>query len=383
MDNRTDSVPPADAQVRAGRRRRRSRGRPAAALAIILLLLVGTAAVAWSWRSDPSDAAAPQSALPTATVTLGTLTAAEERDGTIAFADSRTLTTDTSGRVTWLPATGRTIRRGQKLVRIDEQPTIAMYGTIPAFRALRVGDDGRDVRQLEANLAKLGYSGFTADDTYTAATAAAVADWQDDVGLESSGTVELGQVTFLPGRVQVGARAAAVGDSVQPGAALYEISTDGRVVQVTLDDDDRDLAVAGAPVSVDAGAAGIASGTIATVEAVTSTSGQGPSSTSYLVTITIDEAKKGSDQARSAAAVAAQADGSSVSVSFADREAADVLSVPVKALLALAEGGYGLELVADDGSSTIVSVRTGLFADGRVEVAAEGLAEGDTVRTAR
>ncbi len=383
MDHPTESVPPADGQAPIDRSIRRSNGRRALAVAAVLVLVLGTAAVAWSWRSEPSDAATPQSALPTATVRLGTLTAGEEREGTIAYADSQTLTAESSGRVTWLPATGRTIRRGQKLVRVDEQPTIAMFGTIPAFRTMRVGNEGRDVRQLEANLAKLGYSGFTVDDTYTTATAAAVADWQGDVGLVSSGTVELGQVTFLPGKVQVGARAAAVGDSVQPGAALYEISTRGRVVQVTLDDDDRDLAVAGDPVSVDAGAAGVASGTIATVEAVTSTSGQGPSSTSYLVTITIDEGKKGSDQARSASRVEAQADGSSVSVSFADRRAVDVLSVPVKALLALAEGGYGLELVAQDGSSTVIAVQTGLFADGRVEVAAEDLSEGTTVRTAR
>ena len=57
---------------------------------------------------------------------------------------------------------------------------------------------------------------------------------------------------------------------------------------------------------------------------------------------------------------------------------ADVLAVPVQALVALAEGGYGLEVV--DGSSTrYLPVRTGLFAAGRVEVAGEGLREGLTV----
>jgi hypothetical protein len=50
----------------------------------------------------------------------------------------------------------------------------------------------------------------------------------------------------------------------------------------------------------------------------------------------------------------------------------------VAALLALAEGGYGVEVV--DGASTrIVAVETGLFAGGQVEVSGGGLAEGTVV----
>jgi len=186
--------------------------------------------------------------------------------------------------------------------------------------------------------------------------------------------------------VQVGAAAAAVGDAVQPGADLYAISSEGRVVQVSLDEADRDLAVVKAPVTIDAGAAGVATGTVTAVEAVTAavSSGQtsGSSTTTYVVTIEADTGKKGSDAAAGAKAVQAQADGSPVSVSFAEQEAQDVLSVPIKALLALAEGGYGLELVDSDGSSTVVAVETGLFANGRVEVSGAGVTEGATVRTA-
>jgi multidrug efflux system membrane fusion protein len=59
-------------------------------------------------------------------------------------------------------------------------------------------------------------------------------------------------------------------------------------------------------------------------------------------------------------------------------EREDVLTVPVAALLALREGGYGVEVV--EGTSTrIVAVDTGLFAGGRVEVTGEGLTEGMTV----
>lgn len=68
----------------------------------------------------------------------------------------------------------------------------------------------------------------------------------------------------------------------------------------------------------------------------------------------------------------------SAKVAFTAAERPDVLTVPVAALLALAEGGYGVQLV--EGASTrIVAVETGLFASGRVEVSGAELAEGATV----
>ena len=55
-----------------------------------------------------------------------------------------------------------------------------------------------------------------------------------------------------------------------------------------------------------------------------------------------------------------------------------MLAVPVNALLALAEGGYAVE-VERDGRRALVGVETGLFADGQVEVSGQGLAAGDRV----
>ena len=59
-------------------------------------------------------------------------------------------------------------------------------------------------------------------------------------------------------------------------------------------------------------------------------------------------------------------------------ERVDVLTVPVNALLALAGGGHGLEVVTGD-STTTVPVETGLFAAGRVEVSGDGIDEGTVV----
>jgi len=59
----------------------------------------------------------------------------------------------------------------------------------------------------------------------------------------------------------------------------------------------------------------------------------------------------------------------------------NVLTVPVTALLALREGGYGVEVITETGSE-IVAVDTGMFADGYVEISGEGITEGTVVGVA-
>jgi len=71
-------------------------------------------------------------------------------------------------------------------------------------------------------------------------------------------------------------------------------------------------------------------------------------------------------------------DAAPVDVDFVSDERKAVLAVPVSALLALAKGGYGVEVV--DGATTrIVAVNTGMFAAGQVEISGEGIAEGVAV----
>jgi hypothetical protein len=81
---------------------------------------------------------------------------------------------------------------------------------------------------------------------------------------------------------------------------------------------------------------------------------------------------------RSAAGVTAL-DAAPVDVELATRRATGVLSVPLTALLALKGGGFGLEVVRDDGSTRVTAVEVGLAADGWVEVSGDGIAEGDAV----
>ncbi|WIM97576.1 peptidoglycan-binding protein [Actinoplanes oblitus] len=300
----------------------------------------------------------------TADVTKQTLVDKESHDGTLGYGDTTALASGQDGTVTWMPAAGATVRRGKPLYKVDNQPVLLMYGAMPAYRSLSAGDEGTDVKQLEKNLWALGYRGFTVDDEYTSATADAVEQWQDDLGLDETGTVDLGRVVFKPGALRIDSHTVEPGGAAQRGGELLQVSDTGRVVTVELDVADQRLARKGAEVEVTLPDGTEVPGRITGVE-TTVEQAENPGeedTTKVTVTITFDRTPAGLNQA-------------AVSVLFVASQAKDVLTVPVNALLALAEGGYGLQ-VADGGTTRIVAVRTGLFADGRVEVSGAGLAAG-------
>nr|WP_246401955.1 peptidoglycan-binding protein [Jiangella mangrovi] len=246
------------------------------------------------------------------------------------------------------------------------------------YRDLDVGAEGADVEQLEANLAALGYTGFTADDEYTANTAEAVEDWQDDLGVESpDGVVGRSDVVFLAAGGRVDAPAA-VGATLQPGTAVVELTGTAQVVDLELDPADADLVAAGTAVTVVLPDGTELAGTVGSTELAAADSAADPAASGEAEDVTVAEIALTDPDGLAAAEPA----GTTVDVELAVDSRADVLTVPVNALLALAEGGYGLEVVADDGTTSVVAVQTGLFADGRVEVSGDGIADGVVVGTA-
>lgn len=360
-------------------RRRRRRPRTAVVVgtvAAVVAVGAGVAAAVGFGGADPGTATA--SALPpaTATVTRQTLVDSESFSGELGFGASRSAAARRNGTVTWLAATGSLVKRGKPLYAVDTEKVVLLYGSLPAYRTLRSGDEGTDVKQLEQNLKALGYDGFTVDDEYTSSTAEAVQEWQDDLGLDETGRVEPGQIVYASGEVRIEGHEAEVGDVVQPGGSLLSYTGTARQVVVELEVDDQRLAKKGAKVEVTMPDGKEVAGKVSLVETVVTTpaagaGGDSEPETTIEVTVTVDDLKAlaGFDQA-------------SVDVSFTAAERPDVLTVPVAALLALAEGGYGLEVV--EGSATrIVAVQTGLFASGRVEVTGAELTEGMTVGIAK
>ncbi|MGH2715083.1 MAG: peptidoglycan-binding domain-containing protein, partial [Thermoleophilaceae bacterium] len=111
-----------------------------------------------------------------------------------------------------------------------------MYGAIPAYRDLETGvAEGRDVRQLEENLASLGFDPGVVDDRFTSTTASAVADWQESGGLPETGRVELGRVVFMPGPRRIGEHRTAAGSVLAAGSEVLDTSSTRRVVTIELD----------------------------------------------------------------------------------------------------------------------------------------------------
>lgn len=338
-----------------------------------LLILAGVAAAC-----TPATAQTAANSLPPSTAQVVQTTLIETRTvtGELGYGEPVPISATGSGTLTWIAPVGSTVARGEPLFRVDEQPVVAFYGEVPMYRTLEEGAEGADVRQLQENLVELGYSGISVNGVYTPATARAVRAWQADLGLPVTGTVEPGQVVFTPGPLRIAGHMARVSDAIR-GAPVLSYTGLDRLVTVQLSVTDRALAVEGQTVTVTVPGVGAVEGEISEVGAVfTAPSGVGGAG-SAASDVRIEVAVTIADQE-----ALGSLDAAPVDVGFVSQERADVLAVPVAALLALAEGGYGVEVV--DGDTTrIVPVRTGMFAAGWVEVSGEGIAEGMMVGVPR
>jgi hypothetical protein len=310
----------------------------------------------------------------TAAVTRRDLRATEAVDGTLGYGETRLLANQRQGTVTALPEEGSVVTRGRSLYRVDGKPVPLLYGRLPAWRALSVGvDDGPDVRQLEQNLVALGYDpdrAVTVDNHFTWATRAAVRRWQEALGLEETGSVQPGDAVWQPGPVRVASRKAAVGDSARPGSPVLEVTDTTRQVTIDLDASRQPYVHAGDRVDLELPGGRTTTGRVASVGKVATVpagdgSGEGDPTVELVVSLDHPKATGRLDQAP-------------VDASITTEVRKGVLAVPVSALLALAEGGYAVE-VERDGHRQLVGVETGLFADGQVEVEGQGLRAGDRV----
>ncbi|MGH2939557.1 MAG: peptidoglycan-binding protein [Solirubrobacterales bacterium] len=188
-------------------------------IAAAAVLVIAAAAAAFASLDGGADktggAGGAAKSTGTASVARRTLAERVTVEGTIGYAGESTVLARLSGTVTELPVVGDVVRRGEELYGIGGEPVILMYGKVPAYRTLAEGvADGKDVEQLERNLAALGYSPGVVDDEFTSSTAAAVDSWQEDLGLEVTGEVALGQVAFLPGSQRITRLEATLGEAL-------------------------------------------------------------------------------------------------------------------------------------------------------------------------
>lgn len=325
---------------------------------------IGVAVWVTQFASAAADAPDPAADRSTAAVERRTLRLFEELAGTLGHGEERPIIAGAPGTITGLPLAGDLVERGGTLFEVNGQPTMLLYGEMPAWRTLESGITGPDVEQLEANLVELGYGGdLTVDETWDAATAAAVEAWQEAAGMTVDGRVDLGQVVFEPDAVLVAGLEATRGANVGPGAPVLRVTDTDRVVTASLPAARRDGVEVGDMVEVELGDGSVADATIEEIDAAPSTAQDG--SQTYGMRLVVGELE-------------ADVTDGAVTLRLVRQERLDVLAVPVNALVALLEGGYAVERVNEDGLTELVAVEVGLFADGWVEISGD-LAEGDVV----
>ena len=255
---------------------------------------------------------------------------------------------------------------------------VVMYGSEAAYRTMTAGLEGDDVRQLEENLADLGFGdgeGFLVDGVFDEATAAAVTNWQQATGQNADAMVGLTDIVFVAGPVRVGSwtQGIEVGQQLAAGASLAALtviqapvngvmSTTQRVA-AAVPLSDRDLVSEGITVNVELPDDTDIAGTVTAINPSPVLDDQTGENS---VEITILLAEPASEVWI----------GATVDVEITETLIEDALVVPATALLALVEGGYAVEVLAEDGSARLVGVETGLFVDGDVEVRGPGLAAG-------
>jgi peptidoglycan hydrolase-like protein with peptidoglycan-binding domain len=337
------------------------------AAAAVLLVAAGVTAAVGFGGQDPTTGATVRAAPATTTVTRSTLTQTEQVNGTLGYGAARTISAH-GGTITWLPAAGVTIARGGTVYAVDQVKVALIYGGLPLYRPLSPGVEGADVHEVEANLKALGYGGFTVDGTYTSATASAVRSLQDDLGATKTGVVNPGDVVVAPAAIRVASLRAALGDQAR-GPVLDATGT-VRAVSVALDVSLQSLVHRGVSATVTLPDGRSVAGTVTSVGTVATA---GDNANGQSGQSTIDVTISVSDQR-----ALGSLDGAPVDVSLVSATAENVLSVPVQALVALAEGGYGVQVVTGS-TSHYVAVTTGMFAGGRVQITGDRITEGTVV----
>jgi hypothetical protein len=335
----------------------------------------------------PAHQSAVPQAIATAPVVRTDLVNTVPLNGELAYSGSYAVDNQVAGTAyTWLPALGAVIGRNHTLYEVDGTPVTLFYGQRPEWRALSWGvTPGPDVAQLDRNLIALGYGTYlTVSDYYTGETAYAVELWQEARGLPVTGTVPLGQVAYAPGPLRVTGVTPTLGGAPQAGAAVLTATSPDPVVTAQLPVTTEYLVRVGDRVTVTL-PDGVTTtpGTVTAISSVatpgttsgdsgsqgggsTGSSGSSPDNVTLTVSLTHPQAAGHFEQAP-------------VSVNILSAHATGVLAVPVIALVALAGGGYAVDVIGAHGSGHLVPVSTGIFSDTLVQVTGPGLAAGQEV----
>ncbi|MFE2212546.1 hypothetical protein ACFW93_11315 [Streptomyces canus] len=386
--------------------------------AVAAAVVVAGALTVTAWQNGdgkPDTAGGGAVRTATAVVTRSDLSHTQTLDGTLGYGRATPVKGGKAGLITWLPATGTTVRRGEPLYRVDNVPVPVFYGSTPLYRTLEArGTTGPDVRTVADNLEELGYdigvqpavgtwvtpqraasepvasgtpspaptssasptANSTApvqvrrgDGVLTAGLIAAVERWQTAVGIPRTGVLGVGDLTVLSGAVRVDGVQAQLADPAD--GTLMTVTSTAKAVTVSVDPGEAGSMRRGDTVTVSLPDNSTTKGTIASIgTAVRTSDASSGDDTSGQPRLTVGIALRDSTAVRGL-------NSAPVQVRFTSETRKGVLTVPVGALLALREGGYAVQLPG----GRLVAVRTGMFSKGVVEISGDGIGAGTKVVT--
>ncbi len=327
-----------------------------------LVAVTVTGGVVGASGSNETLPAALQAPANTAKVTKGELSSMVSLDGILTYrarsdGSPYSAINQARGIYTKLPAAGDQVDCGDVFYRVDDDPVLLLCGTVPAYRALDSGDKGKDVRQLKRNLRALGYDSIKA--------------LQRAKRFAATGTLDLGDVVFLPESARISKVPGNLGGSARRGAPVAQATSDTLQVQVNLEASQQGEVKKGDRAQITLPGNTSVKGTVDRLGRVAQTDGEDADVGNATIPayIRLDEPR----QARGL-------DRAPVQVDITTKGVESALSVPVTALVGKSGGGFAVEVVRDGGRRELVAVKLGLFdtTGGRVEVKGT-LREGDHV----
>ncbi|MFF3817209.1 peptidoglycan-binding protein [Streptomyces bluensis] len=406
------------------------------AVALAVVMAGALTVTAWHNRGGKPDTKSGGDArVATAVVARTDLSNDQTLDGTLGYGRATTVKGGRAGLITWLPATGTTVRRGEPLYRVDNVPVPVFYGSTPLYRTLEArGTTGPDVKVVADNLRKLGYDigaqptvgtwiaqePVTPGEPGTGRTAGGAAQGTAGSATQTAPPDTTGTTTSTPSGSTPSTRAPVQvkrGDGVLTSSLVAAIKrwqqSAGMPPTGVLGV--GDLSVLSGAVRVESVQAQLADAADGTVLTVTSTvksvtvpveageAGSMKRGDSVAVSLPDDSTTQGTIIAIGATVQRSDSEGGSgpgqpqltvgialrdtaavrkldsapVRVRFTSETRKDVLSVPVGALLALREGGYAVQLPG----GRLVAVKTGMFSKGLVEISGSGIEAGTKVVT--
>jgi peptidoglycan hydrolase-like protein with peptidoglycan-binding domain len=124
---------------------------------------------------------------------------------------------------------------------VDDDPVVLLCGTVPAYRDLHIGDQGKDVRQLNRSLHELGYDAEAGvdidpdDRKFTWETAEALEELQEAKGFDETGALDIDDGVFLPMSARISEVRGHLGGFAGPGAQVAKATSDTLEVQMNLE----------------------------------------------------------------------------------------------------------------------------------------------------